>query len=284
MKKQITQVFDAVQPLQQLVVLGFPGVGKTHLSQVLNAHDSDSSAFSWLSPGVRHPDFPANYIAHIKTLKGVVFASSHKVVRDGLRENDIPFVLCHPEYSLKEEYLKRYEERGSPKAFIDTLNTFWESWLSELYQERASSRIILRENEHLSNYAPMLKAMLENNWVSVKLMSGAQVSDTITFLLNYLHQNHTIGVEYGLPKSGDLGRTCYIDIVPSRVCCILKSLGVTYSENDGGWLVGKVLPFGLHEAEIRARLVMTSGEGCFYPRYIAEKNKCEQIFSFDYKV
>ena len=33
--------------------------------------DSDSSLFSWIEKGVRHPDFPDNYIKHIKETSGV---------------------------------------------------------------------------------------------------------------------------------------------------------------------------------------------------------------------
>ena len=50
------------------LISGFPGIGKTYYKQKseLNVLDSDSSKFSWIEKDVRHPDFPQNYIDHIK--------------------------------------------------------------------------------------------------------------------------------------------------------------------------------------------------------------------------
>lgn len=55
--------------------------------------DSDSSNFSWVkdengnNTKERNPEFPKNYIEHIKSNIGkvdVIFVSSHKVVREAL--------------------------------------------------------------------------------------------------------------------------------------------------------------------------------------------------------
>lgn len=54
-----------------LIDSGFPGVGKSHVATTQGrVSDSDTSHFSW-APGeerVRHPEWPHNYIAHIKAL------------------------------------------------------------------------------------------------------------------------------------------------------------------------------------------------------------------------
>jgi len=100
------------------VISGFPGIGKTYVAEsVGNVLDSDSSAYSWLSPGVRNPRFPDNYIAHIKENIGtalVIVVSSHKEVRDAMVAANIKFKLVYPENRLKSEYLSRYAQRGSP--------------------------------------------------------------------------------------------------------------------------------------------------------------------------
>ena len=72
------------------IISAFPGTGKTYFHThkgPLATADSDSSHFSWISKGVRHPEFPANYIEHINDLMGKVdyiFVSSHQDVRNAL--------------------------------------------------------------------------------------------------------------------------------------------------------------------------------------------------------
>jgi len=120
------------------VISGFPGVGKTYITKNhkgLSISDSDSSSFSWVSPGVRNPDFPRNYIRYIQEnldYYDVIFVSSHRVVRNALAENRIHFTLVYPDICLKEEYLERYRKRGSDEEFIKMMCENWEGFLGEI--------------------------------------------------------------------------------------------------------------------------------------------------------
>lgn len=119
------------------VICGFPGVGKTyyhnlHPDRVL---DSDSSKFSWLSPGVRNPEFPGNYIKHIQSHLNEdvdICVSSHAAVRDALRNAGIEFIIVMPPKEDKEKFLERYRSRHNDNAFITLLNEHWEEWLGQL--------------------------------------------------------------------------------------------------------------------------------------------------------
>jgi hypothetical protein len=119
------------------VICGFPGVGKTyyhnlHPDRVL---DSDSSKFSWLSPGVRNPEFPGNYIKHIQSRLNEdvdICVSSHAAVRDALRNAGIEFIIVMPPKEDKEKFLERYRSRHNDDAFIALLNEHWEEWLGQL--------------------------------------------------------------------------------------------------------------------------------------------------------
>lgn len=139
------------------VIVGFPGVGKSVLSenaQTLNVSDSDSSLFSWIEPGVRHPEFPDNYIAHIKEMmktKDYVFVSSHNVVREALNKEQIPYTIVYPDKSLKEEYLERYRNRGSFKAFINLMEYNFEGFIDELEAETYPVLHKLGSNEYLGD-------------------------------------------------------------------------------------------------------------------------------------
>lgn len=140
-----------------IVICGFPGIGKSYAVKQLGEgyHDSDSSKFSWIDTAagrVRNPNFPEEYIQHIKSLKGVALVSSHREVRDALAYAGIPYLLCYPEEGLKDEYMQRYLERGSPETFICMLAARWDDWVYEMTrEERAKRHIVLKSGEHLSD-------------------------------------------------------------------------------------------------------------------------------------
>lgn len=133
-----------------LVISAFPGCGKSHFFRQNKDKivlDSDSSTFD-------KSDFPRNYIQHIKNNLGtadIIMVSSHKEVRDALVENGIDFTLVYPDPSIKEEYIQRYIDRGSPQSFIQLLEKNWENWISELDEQKNCKKINLKENQYLSD-------------------------------------------------------------------------------------------------------------------------------------
>ena len=141
---------------EKKVVCGFPGVGKSYLADREDWQDSDSSLFSWVKTGtgkIRNPNFPANYIEHIKSCDRNVLVSSHKEVRDALAEAGIPFILVYPQRLCKNEYLDRYERRGSPKEFVELLDKMWDQWINEMEAEtRCVERIVLPPLHYLGDY------------------------------------------------------------------------------------------------------------------------------------
>lgn len=126
------------------IISAFPGTGKSyyHSKHPDITLDSDSSNFSWIKDenGVntaeRNPDFPQNYINHIKENIGkykYIFVSSHKQVRDALLDNCIFFYLVYPDERRKEEFLERYRNRGNDEKFIQLISDNWEKWIREMY-------------------------------------------------------------------------------------------------------------------------------------------------------
>ena len=140
-----------------LVISGFPGIGKSHLAQSetnLVITDSDSSNFSWASPGVRDPTFPLNYMIHVKKClveSDIVLVSSHAEVRAALVESNILFTLVYPGLAAKEAYLSRYEKRGSPASFLTLLDKNWNMWLDELDAQDGCNKTVLGSNQYLSD-------------------------------------------------------------------------------------------------------------------------------------
>lgn len=131
--------------MKAIIISAFPAVGKSYLYDNqdklgLKVSDSDSSKFSWIpnsNPKERNPNFPTNYINHIKEIQpnyDLVLVSSHKNVRDSLMENNMKFIIVYPSKEVKEVYMKRYKQRGNDQSFIDMMDKNFESFVDEIDQ------------------------------------------------------------------------------------------------------------------------------------------------------
>ena len=147
--------------METKIICAFPACGKTYAFKKLNEKgykilDSDSSQFSWCydhNPTnsdkiekYRNPEFPKNYIQHIKENIGKVdyiFVSSHKEVRDALIENGIYFTLVYPDRKMKAEWVGRCFLRGSDEKFCQLIADNWDKWIDEMDKVENCARYIL---------------------------------------------------------------------------------------------------------------------------------------------
>lgn len=142
------------------IISAFPACGKTYVFDNFKDKvilDSDSSKFSWVivnNQKVRNPDFPENYINHIKENIGKVdyiLVSTHDNVRKALEEAGIDFYLVYPDRSLKEEWIGRCFLRGSGEKFCQLIADNWDNWMDGLEEDSKKHRFIkLLNNEYLS--------------------------------------------------------------------------------------------------------------------------------------
>lgn len=138
----------------KVIISGFPGIGKSELFKIYGeskVSDSDSSKFP-------KDNFPANYISHIKDLitnsnKKYILISSHKVVRDALIAENIPFFLVYPNENCKDDYINRYIRRGSPEAFVNLLSNNFNTFVQECKTTNSplTTHIELSEGQYLSD-------------------------------------------------------------------------------------------------------------------------------------
>jgi hypothetical protein len=155
-KEQIIREYIKATTKTTKVISGFPGVGKSVLSldPCYVTLDSDSSSFSWIRPGERNPDFPNNYMQHIKYNLGKVdyiLVSSHEDVRRMLREHNIEYTVVYPDVRLQEEYLKRYEGRGSDEGFISFIRLNWGQFIDDIEKETFPKKVKLMKGQHLAD-------------------------------------------------------------------------------------------------------------------------------------
>ena len=151
-----------------IVISTFPACGKSwcfnNLGDKYNMSDSDSSLYSWIRTidengeevKVRNPDFPQNYIKHIKENIGkadVIFVSSHSIVRQALGKDKIKFTLVVPKKNCLNEWMIRYINRGNDNDFIDTQINNWDKWLDEIDEEKGtySKLIKLEQRQYISD-------------------------------------------------------------------------------------------------------------------------------------
>lgn len=150
-----------------LIVSAFPATGKTYFCEHiakekgLLALDSDSSNFSWTkdkqgnNTKERNPNFPQNYIEHIKENIGkvdIIFVSSHEAVRNALKDADIKFTLVFPAPELKEEYLERFIARGNNRSFVDFISSNWDEFIKGCFSQKGCMKLPMSSGRFLSDY------------------------------------------------------------------------------------------------------------------------------------
>jgi hypothetical protein len=183
--------------MNTLVISAFPCCGKSyafeHYQNTYEILDSDSSNFSWmervrteeeleecgktydeLGPHmlptdayinrirnelikVRNPEFPNNYIQHIKEAiekdVDIIFVSSHLAVRQALYDANISYITVYPEQRCLDEWVGRMYRRGSDKAFIDFQIKHWDEFTNNIDNEPHGLFVYrLEHNQYLTPF------------------------------------------------------------------------------------------------------------------------------------
>lgn len=121
-----------------MFVSGFPGIGKTYycINNEQFTHDSDSSSYSKLPDGSVNPNFIEDYFKHLDNMQYVpglmVMVSTHEDVLTELARRGMNYYVVIPEEGLLNEYIARYETRGSPPALIELIAKNWHAWLQDI--------------------------------------------------------------------------------------------------------------------------------------------------------
>ena len=137
-----------------MIYVGYQGIGKSTLcNNVLNCIDLESGNF--FVDGKRCDDWYKVYanIANHLSLQGKnVFVSSHKVLREHLVKESIPFVVIYPSIELKDKWVEklkqRYELTKKDKDLRALLNAQekYDENIDDLSQEK--SRIIITSMDY----------------------------------------------------------------------------------------------------------------------------------------
>ena len=135
-----------------VIISGFPGVGKSFLGKNNDDFiDLDSSRYAG-------EDRWQRYKERIEDALGIykyIFVSSHQETRDILNELGLKYYVVYPDKNLKEEYLKRYKERGSKEDFIDLIDNNFESFIDSI-ENNSPNGVKVK----LTKYSDFLKTVI----------------------------------------------------------------------------------------------------------------------------
>lgn len=125
-----------------MIFVGYQGIGKSSIAGLDRYIDLESSNF-WVDGG-RDENWYKIYTSianHLSKQGYNVLTSSHKVIRDYMKEQNIPFVAVYPSLELKQEWIKRLDKRcketGLNKDYkaLKNAETMYEENITDLSQE-----------------------------------------------------------------------------------------------------------------------------------------------------
>ena len=165
--------------MKTVIVSAFPACGKSYLFENqkkfnVTCLDSDSSGFSWVkdtdgnNTSERNPNFPDNYIKHIKDNIGkvnIIFVSSHDIVVGALEVSEISYVKVVPSSKCRAEWIGRFWLRGNDDKFICFIRDNWEEFTSpqkDLTTDNMVGKVILQQGEFISDQIDWIKSLIGN--------------------------------------------------------------------------------------------------------------------------
>lgn len=115
------------------IIVGFPGIGKSFVSQ------DESPQFSWLNiydePGYAKgaEDSFHSEVLRLAQQEAVLLLPAHRTVGAFLVKSNLVFTSVFPERGLKDEYLTRYRKRGSSQGFVDLVEEQWDQFVKNMW-------------------------------------------------------------------------------------------------------------------------------------------------------
>ncbi len=117
------------------IICGFAGIGKSHC-----AKNSEGVVDLESTPFKKNWDFYADVAEHMGKNGYYVLTACHKEWRDKLKERGIEYAVVIPHKEMKQEYMRRYKDRGNTPEFIKMIDENFEKFIEEI--EKSESHII----------------------------------------------------------------------------------------------------------------------------------------------
>ena len=79
-------------------------------------------------------------IQNLYTNNFIALVSSHDNVRHAMKREGLKYDLVFPDRSIKDEFIQRYRDRGSPDAFIKLIEAKWDDFIDSCEKDQTVGR------------------------------------------------------------------------------------------------------------------------------------------------
>lgn len=111
-----------------------------------------------LNPNWREVYYKALVETYKKYNDEIIVIPTDKVIMQRLETDNIPFIVVYPCYDAKNEYERRFIERGNSNDFLDIFIGEWDYWNNMIRSQNADSKIELTSEQYLTDVIEVPKA------------------------------------------------------------------------------------------------------------------------------
>lgn len=165
--------------MEKIIIASFAGTGKTYLGKKYkNVIDLEPAPYKWIfeteenkieekdkgKAKMLNPQWPMNYVNKIiESLNDydIVLIGLNRESREMLEKMGYKYYLCFPNKNKKDEYLRRFVERGNCSEFLEKQAYYFDKELPLLYEENME-KMILDGSEFIEDY------LLRNGYTLIK--------------------------------------------------------------------------------------------------------------------
>lgn len=152
LQQKMSQIASS-QPIQRAkIIVGFPGIGKSYVSK------DTTGAYTWLNihdePGYAKgaEDSFFDGVLLLAQEPGVLLLPAHRMVGNFLISQNLAFTSVFPKRGLKDDYLRRYRERGSSEGFVKLVDERWDPFVDNMwYSNGRCNHVELEEGQFLKD-------------------------------------------------------------------------------------------------------------------------------------
>lgn len=155
---------------EPIIICGFSGIGKSALARnrgdILDLESSEFSETEYTLSGLvkRNENFPDNYIQTLDTIIDnntkfkYILMSCHASVRQALQRAGHDYVVAMPAgEGIRDEYIRRWTQRGSSFQFTDRMSQNWDKMICSCWTDDAP-KLFIKHDHYLSHIISLLES------------------------------------------------------------------------------------------------------------------------------
>ncbi len=152
--------FVGLKQKKGIIISGFAGIGKTgllnHTPYYIGKKIYDLSS-SYFRKNEGWEKVYCDIAINLANEYDYVFISTHNMVIDEMLSRGEKFYIVYPKQYCKDEYVKRYIDRGNSKEYITKFIKNWDIFIKMLDDVKSDYKITLRSGQYLSDVIGRLR-------------------------------------------------------------------------------------------------------------------------------